>query len=493
MAFPYWIPFENEWWTFTAFLFLILGFVGISDFTLKSGWISPEANRKGVHFLVGICVSASPLIFSSNLQPITLAIIFIFLNAFALKGEAFKGIHSQGRMSYGTVYFPIAYFLLVLGFWPYPEFLIISLLILAISDPLASQVGQSTPMPSKFKIWEDEKTIQGTIAFFSSAFMIVYMGGHSLFDYSNNYLLGMALFTAFGATMAEVSSCKGTDNISIPLVSILFMIGYFEHVSETGHFFNLTISASSIFLFLIILLFSVAYQFHSLSRSGYYGGLVMGILITLIGSWRFLIPLAVFFILSSILSKLIKNASFYKSKGSQRDIVQVYANGGIALLICIYDFLQPNAITFFLFLASVSAAMSDTWATEIGKLSPKKPVSILDFKQMQHGLSGGITRIGTIGSLLGACMLGLAIWAILPMPPFVIYGIILCGFLGSVFDSFLGATVQAKYETQSGEIVESPQEDAVLISGVRWINNDMVNLMNTAFVPILMYFYLELF
>ena len=51
MAFPYWIPFENEWWTFTAFLFLILGFVGISDFTLKSGWISPEANRKWVHFL----------------------------------------------------------------------------------------------------------------------------------------------------------------------------------------------------------------------------------------------------------------------------------------------------------------------------------------------------------------------------------------------------------------------------------------------------------
>ena len=90
-------------------------------------------------------------------------------------------------------------------------------------------------------------------------------------------------------------------------------------------------------------------------------------------------------------------------------------------------------------------------------------------------------------------MLGLAIWAILPMPPFVIYGIILCGFLGSAFDSFLGATVQAKYETQSGEIVESPQENAVLISGVRWINNDMVNLMNTAFTPILMYFYLKLF
>ncbi|MEC9050800.1 MAG: DUF92 domain-containing protein, partial [Candidatus Neomarinimicrobiota bacterium] len=70
---------------------------------------------------------------------------------------------------------------------------------------------------------------------------------------------------------------------------------------------------------------------------------------------------------------------------------------------------------------------------------------------------------------------------------------ILCGFLGSVFDSFLGTTIQAKYETQTGEIIESSQEGANFISGISWVNNDMVNLMNTAFAPILMYFYLKLF
>ena len=79
------------------------------------------------------------------------------------------------------------------------------------------------------------------------------------------------------------------------------------------------------------------------------------------------------------------------------------------------------------------------------------------------------------------------------MLSFIVYGIILCGFLGSVFDSFLGATIQAKYETQTGEIIESSQEGANFISGISWVNNDMVNLMNTAFAPILMYFYLKLF
>lgn len=493
MSFPVWIPFENEWWTFGIFLAAILGLVGISEIINKGGWISPDANRRWVHFFVGISVSITPFIFSSNVQPTALATLFIILNSLAFKKDSFKGIHSQDRKSFGTIYFPVGYLLLILGFWSFPEFLVVSLLILAISDPLAAQVGQSTQNPSIFKLWTDEKTIQGTVAFFISSFLIVYMMSHFLLGYSNNYLVGLALFTAFGATVAEVTSCRGTDNISIPLVSILFMIGFEDHVTETGTFFNLSISDSAIILFYIVLLFSLAYHFHSLTRSGFYGGLIMGIIITLIGSWRFLVPLAVFFVLTSILSKIIKNTSFYRSKGSRRDIVQVYANGGIALLICIIDFIQPNGIYFFLFLASVSAAMADTWATEFGKLSNKKPVSILNLMPMQHGISGGITRIGTIGSILGACLMGLTVWLSFPMPTFVIYGIILSGFLGSIFDSILGATVQAKYETQIGETVETPETGARLISGHPWINNDVVNILNTTFAPIVMYIYLSLF
>ena len=98
MQFPIWIVFENEWWTFSVFLALILVCVGGSNFTLKFVWINPESNRKWVHFLVGIMVAGSPLIFKSNLQPAILAIIFIILNGLALKKTDFKGIHSQENL-----------------------------------------------------------------------------------------------------------------------------------------------------------------------------------------------------------------------------------------------------------------------------------------------------------------------------------------------------------------------------------------------------------
>jgi uncharacterized membrane protein len=137
--------------------------------------------------------------------------------------------------------------------------------------------------------------------------------------------------------------------------------------------------------------------------------------------------------------------------------------------------------------------MADTWGTEFGKLSPKKPISILNYKQMDHGLSGGITRIGILGSLLGSSLIGLTIWYVITTPSYIIYGIIICGFTGSIFDSFLGAIFQAKYETSMGKIVETPEEGAILKSGVKWINNDLVNLLNTVYAPFVMYFYLQLF
>jgi len=490
MVFPIWTPNENPWITFTILLVGVLILVGLSNLLLYREVLSADAIRRWVHCLVGISVACTPFFFKSITQPLTLSIIFTLLNWISLKQDSFKGIHSQSRDSFGTVYFPIGYGLMVLFFWPYPEFFILSLLVLAISDPLAAQVGQTTARPSSFKIWDDKKTIQGTFAFFVSALMIIYMGAQSLIDASNNYLLGLALFSALGATMAEITSSKGTDNISIPIITILFMLGYSIHVNEKGDFFNLTNGLSTVLLLIVVALFFIAYQFNTLSLSGFYGGMTMGILISLLGGPKYLFPLAVFFILSSALSKVIKNASFYRTKGSRRDIIQVYANGGVPLILCILDFLMPHPVLYFLFLASVSGATADTWATEIGKLSNHKPISILTGHPMSHGLSGGITRIGTIGSLLGASVIGVSVWLYNPTSSAIIYGVILCGFLASIFDSILGATIQRKYECPDGQIIETKNSNAILISGLSWLGNDLVNLFNTMFGVLAMGLYL---
>jgi len=489
MDFPILLPFENEWWTFCVYFLAILIFVGLSEITLKKKWFSPQANRKLVHFIVGLATSTAPFIFTNNIQAIALAIIFIIVNAVTLKQDLFKGIHSQERFSFGTVYFPVAYFILVSFFWAYSEFIILSMIILAISDPLAAIVGESRKIPKIFTIWKDVKSIQGSTTFFLSSFVIVFSGSIFL-DINISSPIYFSLFVALGATLGEMVSESGSDNVSIPVISILFMIFYTNLSQGLQPIQSPDVLIVSGLLIIMIAIFSGAYILKSLSRSGYYGGLMMGTLVIFSGGFTTLYPLFIFFILSSILSKVIKKESAIQSKGSERDIIQVYANGLVPLLISLWMYFNPNGDYMPFFLASVAAAMADTWATELGKLSRRKPVSILTFKNVPTGESGGITFTGTLGSLLGASIFVFFVWLFFPVYGTLAYGIIACGFLGSIIDSILGATIQAKYQLKNGKTIEIPEEGASLIHGYSWVNNDMVNLLSTAITPLLMGIYL---
>ncbi|GIR88842.1 MAG: hypothetical protein CM15mP87_03340 [Candidatus Neomarinimicrobiota bacterium] len=73
--------------------------------------------------------------------PSILALIFLVVNYFAYHNEKLMGIHSQERVTYGTIYFPLGYLIMTIGFWQYSEYVIISLAILAVADPIAAIIG----------------------------------------------------------------------------------------------------------------------------------------------------------------------------------------------------------------------------------------------------------------------------------------------------------------------------------------------------------------
>ena len=166
MQLPIWQPFINEWYTFALFALLIFIVIGISELAQSMLRWNYEFTRKLVHLFVGTIVSTCPLIFKSNIVPIFLASIFIFINALALKTDKFKGIHSTDRFSYGTVYFPIAFLILALFWWEKPITLILSMLIMTFSDTIAAVIGKRTTQPRQFQIWEDIKSVEGCLGMF---------------------------------------------------------------------------------------------------------------------------------------------------------------------------------------------------------------------------------------------------------------------------------------------------------------------------------------
>ena len=242
------------------------------------------------------------------------------------------------------------------------------------------------------------------------------------------------------------------------------------------------------FLCAVIIAFT-AYRARSLSRSGALGALLEGTIIFGLGGWRWAVLLLAFFISSSALTrtfakrKAALNEKF--DKDGQRDIGQVLANGGIASIFAGLHFFFPQATwTWMAFAASLAAVNADTWATELGVLNPSMPRLITSWKPVERGTSGGISGYGTLAAAAGAVLIAVlagllrvsgSIW--------IVTGIVsLGGWLGSLFDSLLGATVQAIYrcphcekETEKHPL-HTCGTKTIQIRGWNWLNNDMVNV-----------------
>lgn len=238
-----------------------------------------------------------------------------------------------------------------------------------------------------------------------------------------------------------------------------------------------------------------AWKVRALSRSGALSAVLLGTVVFGFGGLRWAVLLLGFFISSSGLSFLFKR---YKtsldekfSKGSVRDWAQVLANGGIAGICVILAVFDGGRWSWVIFAGALAAVNADTWATELGVLSPKAPRLITNGKTVERGTSGGVSLWGVLAAFAGAgfiAALAVAFWPgneiILDAAWWVRWlGISLAGLGGSLVDSLLGATGQAIYfcpackkETERYPM-HTCGSSTRLVRGWKWMNNDRVNLI----------------
>ena len=241
----------------------------------------------------------------------------------------------------------------------------------------------------------------------------------------------------------------------------------------------------------------LAYKRGSLSRSGVVGAILTGGLIFGFGGLGGAALLLVFFISSSALSRFKesqKESLAEKfSKGSQRDLAQALANGGVAA-VCMAAFgLTQNPVWWVACAAALAVANADTWATELGVLSKTPPRLITTAQEVEVGTSGGITVMGTMSAFAGSSLVALTalialnLQPLIPNPLMASVIIAIVGLLASLLDSVLGATVQAIYfcdrcrkETER-HLQHTCGETTRALRGWRWLNNDGVNFWATLF------------
>jgi uncharacterized protein (TIGR00297 family) len=182
--------------------------------------------------------------------------------------------------------------------------------------------------------------------------------------------------------------------------------------------------------------------------------------------------LLTFFVTSTLLGR-----SRGKVSEGPRTAMQVFANGGVASYFALYGSVEG----WVGFVCALAAANADTWATEIGLRFGGNPRNIVTWRRVDAGASGGVTLIGFVGAAAGSMLM--ALWA-----PEVMRVVLLAGFLGALFDSLLGAALQARFVCgECGAALEGSRhcgQDARCVRGWSLLDNDGVNFAMTLFAAL---------
>jgi len=464
----------------TAVLFLLLVF---SIVLRKYFNVRAEYTRKFVHISVGLALAAASALIN-DIQPIVfIAILFTIVNYISIKKHFFDAIH-DARHSYGTVYYPLVILIGAVLFWHDQKYVFVTLvLILSVGDAVAAIAGQRAKKPLAYKVWHDMKTVQGSMAMAISAFIIFYAVFTFYFPAGSVSLSPWlaALSCAIPVTFAEATSKNGSDNLSVGF-STMLLLWVFTSADSA-------IQWQFVYANVFGLVFAILAVKHLLTAGGAISAYLLAIAVYGSGGLKLVIPVLAFFVSSSLLSffkkQRKKQITSNFEKGSRRDALQVFANGGVAGLCALAMLFFPDReILFSMFIVSLAAANADTWATELGILSPAAPRLITNFKKAEKGRSGAISLFGSGAALAGSFFIVFSAIFIAPHKGYLltenIVLLTLIGFLATLVDSLMGATVQAQYIKADGTITEKTSNNGQqlrLIQGNASINNDVVNFV----------------
>lgn len=212
---------NNVFGIIVSIVFIGIIFVAANLFE-KAG---KEASRKFIHIMLSNWWIIAMVFFDNVFSAALLPALFIVINYASYKMDLIKVMErdegEENKDSLGTVYYAISLFILVIitfGVLKNPLVGLCGIAVMGYGDGLAAVIGQAIKSP-EYVIGKNKKTLAGSATMFFVTLIII--AGFLTFNQAD-YVAIKSILIALLMTVIEAVSIKGTDNISVPLLTSLF-------------------------------------------------------------------------------------------------------------------------------------------------------------------------------------------------------------------------------------------------------------------------------
>lgn len=401
-------------------------------------------------------------------------LIALLFNLFLLpnlsRGALETSEDKQRGYSIGMLLYPFSLLLLSFFFWSTPVYMAIGWGAMAFGDASAAVMGRKwggIKWP-----WNPDKSILGSLAFWVVGSLLTFglliLLPQFIFQEIPLHTWFLAITSAL-LIAALIESLPGLidDNLSVPITaafSAFFIMEAFYSPTPTlpenwiyGMAATTFLTVGSIFTKKIDLIGAFA------------GGLICWLMF-LGGNWLGVSLLFAFFVLGSGVTlvgrKQKKAQQLAHEVDGKRSLRHALANGGVAATCGLLAWYFPENQHLFLVMmaASLAAAASDTFSSELGMVYGTRHWDILSFRKGRRGNDGVISLEGSLAGVLGAGLMGTIVGIAMHDWQLTLL-VTAAGILGNLADSIMGATLQRR----------------------DFMTNDTVNFANTLVAAVLIY------
>lgn len=197
----------------------------IGEYIRRRKHDSNETSRKLVHSLHGLVLILWYLWVGADLVILAESVFFGFMFIVRFLADRYPSrawMYSVGRLSWGEFFYPVG---IIAAAWLTDTswFFVVAVAQLALADSAAALAGQRWGRLNRYKVFRQTKSLIGTTAFFLTASAIAAIVLLPTQTMDNSVIVMSIIFAPVLLAALENASPYGSDNLTLPIASVLLL------------------------------------------------------------------------------------------------------------------------------------------------------------------------------------------------------------------------------------------------------------------------------